>query len=99
MEGGEFNPEDFKATTLKIARSATGYNVEYKLENLKEKPYKKSYGYQVVVWVGDANNPYSNGNQFTIPDIPAKGSVQGIERIGSEPFANPKVTFQISLDP
>jgi len=96
---GNFKPEDFKATTLKIAYAYDGYDVEYKIENLKDLPYKKSYGYQVIVWVGDANNKYGNGIEFTMPDIPAKGSIQGKEGIGSEKYTNPKVTYQIAIDP
>lgn len=96
---GNFKPEDFKATTLKIAYSYDGYNVEYKIENLKDQPYKKSYGYQVIIWVGDADNKYGHGIQFAMPDIPAKGTIQGKEGIGAEKYADPIVTYQIAIDP
>lgn len=96
---GNFKSEDFKATTLKVSYSAGGYDVEYKLENLKDQPYKKSYGYQVIVWVGDAANAYGHGRQLTIPDIPAKGSIQDKKGIGSERYTNPKITYQIAIDP
>ena len=96
---GNFRSEDFKATTLKVSYSAGGYDVEYKLENLKDQPYKKSYGYKVIIWVGDAANAYTSGSQFTIPDIAAKGSIQGKKGIGSERYTNPKITYQIAIDP
>ncbi|MBZ4190584.1 hypothetical protein [Niabella beijingensis] len=98
IKDDNFKPEDFKVTILKNTFLGGSYEVEYKLENLKDKAYKESYGYRLWLEVRDGNKG-GPAVDFPIPDIPANGSIQGAEKIGvDKEVANPKVFYNILLD-
>lgn len=94
-----FTDDDFKGTTLQMSYSNDRYVIDYKIENLKDQPYKAAYGYQLYLWVGDNANPYGSGVVLPVPDIPANGSISKQATIGSPKYTNPKIKYIITLNP